>query len=57
VQARTRGRPRARTATLVLHQDIRPLWAPTPARFQHELDVLLELAAAAAPLNGKGAAD
>ncbi len=44
-------RYRAQPATLVLHQDIRPLWTPTPARFQQELDVLLELAAVAAPLN------
>jgi hypothetical protein len=41
----------ARSATLVLHQDIRPLWAPGPVRFQFELDVLLELAAVTAPLN------
>ena len=42
---------RARPATLVLHQDIRPLRVPAPARFRQELDVLLELAAVVAPLN------
>lgn len=41
----------ARPQTLVLHEDIRPLWTPDAARFQQELDVLLELAAVAAPLN------
>ena len=42
---------RAQPATLVLHQDIRPRWVPEPARFQQELDVLVQLAAVAAPLN------
>ena len=42
---------RRQAATLAAHQDIRPLWAPSADRFRHELDVLLELAAVAAPLN------
>jgi hypothetical protein len=48
-----RGEVRYRTftSTLVLHQDIRPLWVPPPERFRTELDVLLELAAVAGPLN------
>lgn len=41
----------ARPATLVLHQDVRPLLAPPPERFRQELDVLLRLAEVAAPLN------
>ncbi|HYD51225.1 MAG TPA: hypothetical protein VEA99_01310, partial [Gemmatimonadaceae bacterium] len=41
----------ARARTLVLHQDIRPLWVPPPDRFRHELDVLLRMADEVAPLN------
>ena len=46
-------RYRVEPATLVLHQDIRPLWVPLPDRFRTELDVLVEMAALSAKANAR----